>query len=488
MPDAPAHPAADAVSVLHEVFGYSAFRGLQAEVVDHVVGGGDALVLMPTGGGKSLCYQVPAIMRHRRGQGVAIVVSPLIALMHDQVGALEEAGVHAAFLNSTLVDTYFRQFNGHTQVNATDLRSLRYPGSDELVRLGERIATGLPDQNTLDSYIDEELFRMSDPTGTHDPIRTKRRVAEAIEVLRGLGLPREQQNERSALTLLALLGLAPTTPWTGATAPLLGITPIMSAIAHQYGRRYAPNTRETIRRFSVHQFIEAGLLVPNPDRPDRPVNSPNAVYQVEATALALIQTFGSEVWERNLATYLSTRETLRQRNAREREMERIPLRMPTGQEVRLSPGGQNVLVKQILEEFCSRFTPGADVIYVGDTDDKWAYFDHDALHALGVVVDEHGKMPDVIVHDTARNWLVLVEAVTSHGPVSPKRRAELQHIFSGARAGLVFVTAFLTRADMKRFLSDISWETEVWVADAPSHLIHFNGERFLGPYPREIGP
>jgi ATP-dependent DNA helicase RecQ len=97
-----AAPAATAQQVLHEVFGYSAFRGLQAAVVDHVASGGDALVLMPTGGGKSLCYQVPAIVRHRGGHGVAVVVSPLIALMHDQVGALEEAGVHAAFLNSTL--------------------------------------------------------------------------------------------------------------------------------------------------------------------------------------------------------------------------------------------------------------------------------------------------------------------------------------------------------------------------------------------------
>jgi ATP-dependent DNA helicase RecQ len=89
------------LDILREVFGYTAFRGPQAEIVDHVCAGGDALVLMPTGGGKSLCYQVPAIARHRAGHGVALVVSPLIALMHDQVGALEEAGVHAAFLNST---------------------------------------------------------------------------------------------------------------------------------------------------------------------------------------------------------------------------------------------------------------------------------------------------------------------------------------------------------------------------------------------------
>ncbi len=95
-------PTVDPAALLHEVFGYAQFRGHQQAIVDHVIAGGDALVLMPTGGGKSLCYQVPAIARHRGGQGVTVVVSPLIALMHDQVGALEEAGVHAAFLNSTL--------------------------------------------------------------------------------------------------------------------------------------------------------------------------------------------------------------------------------------------------------------------------------------------------------------------------------------------------------------------------------------------------
>jgi ATP-dependent DNA helicase RecQ len=100
--DRPA-PAESALhAILHEVFGYSQFRGAQADIIAHVREGGDALVLMPTGGGKSLCYQVPAIARHRADQGMTVVVSPLIALMHDQVGALEEAGVHAAYLNSSL--------------------------------------------------------------------------------------------------------------------------------------------------------------------------------------------------------------------------------------------------------------------------------------------------------------------------------------------------------------------------------------------------
>jgi hypothetical protein len=123
------------------------------------------------------------------------------------------------------------------------------------------------------------------------------------------------------------------------------------------------------------------------------------------------------------------------------------------------------------------------VIYVGDTADKWAYFEEEWLAGLGIDVDAHGKMPDVVVHHVEKNWLVLIEAVTSHGPVNAKRRGELKALFRDSKAGLVFVTAFLRRQGLVRYLSEISWETEVWVADSPSHLIHFNGERFLGPYP-----
>lgn len=147
-----------------------------------------------------------------------------------------------------------------------------------------------------------------------------------------------------------------------------------------------------------------------------------------------------------------------------------------------SPGGQNVLVQKIVDEFCPRFTPGATPIYVGDTAEKWAHFDENALHALGVRIGAHGKMPDVVVHHETKQWLVLVEAVTSHGPVNPKRRQELKTLFKNSKAGLVFVTAFLTKRGLTKYLGDIAWETEVWVAESPTHLIHFNGGRFLGPF------
>ncbi len=165
-------------------------------------------------------------------------------------------------------------------------------------------------------------------------------------------------------------------------------------------------------------------------------------------------------------------------------MQRIPVRLPNDQAVTLSPGGQNELICRIVEEFCPRFTPGAEVAYLGDAGDKWAVFDRALLASLGVVVDERGKMPDVVVYLREKNWLILAEAVTSHGPMNAKRVLELHALFAHATAGLVFVTAFEDRPTLARYLKDISWETEVWVADAPTHLIHFNGVRFLGPYVR----
>jgi len=234
--------------------------------------------------------------------------------------------------------------------------------------------------------------------------------------------------------------------------------------------------------FTVHQFLEAGLLIANPDKKDRPINSPHNVYQIEGSALELLRTFGTAEWEQSLAVYLAPTQTLKERYAHEREMIRIPIQITPGRTITLSPGGQNVLVERIIEDFCPHYLPGSKLLYVGDTDNKFAYFDQPGLTALGVTVDEHGKMPDIIVHHTSKNWLILIEVVTSHGPVNAKRHEELKHLFRESSAGLVFVTTFLTRKAFAPYAADISWETEVWFADSPTHLIHFNGERFLGPY------
>lgn len=312
--------------------------------------------------------------------------------------------------------------------------------------------------------------------------KKSRHINAANQILISLGLPKAQQNERSALSLLALLNLTPGKAWADAESPLAGITPIMDWARKHYGKEYAPNTRETFRRQTMHQFCDAGIALYNPDKPDRPVNSPQAVYQIEPTALALLRTFGTPAWHDSLTAYLAERETLVARYAKEREQNRIPVKIAPGKEITLSPGEHSELIRAIIEDFAPRFAPDSVLVYAGDTGDKWGYFDASLLAGLGVDVDSHGKMPDVVLHFTAKNWLLLVESVTSHGPVDGKRHAELAKLFAGSTAGLVYVTAFPNRAIMGRYLGEIAWETEVWVADAPSHLIHFNGARFLGPH------
>lgn len=316
--------------------------------------------------------------------------------------------------------------------------------------------------------------------GRRNPAGT--RLAEALSVLQALKVPREQQNERSALTLLALLGMTPRKRWADAEAPLLGITEMMNHFQKHFGKKYAPNTRETVRRFTVHQFVQIGLILANPDDPRRPVNSPDNRYQVAPTLLKLVREYGSSSWNGSLHAFVESSEMLRRLQPREREMVLIPVRLPDGQELKLTAGGQNELVKKIVEGFCPRFTPDGVLVYVGDTGNKQRHLEAKYIQRLGVTIDEHGKIPDVVVHLPERNWLVLIEAVTSHGPIGLKRHNELKDLFKGTKEGLVFVTAFLTRRAMTKYLSEIAWETEVWIAEAPSHIIHFNGERFLGPY------
>ena len=311
----------------------------------------------------------------------------------------------------------------------------------------------------------------------------KRRLAETIEALTALQFGSKQRNETAAYTLLALLDLQPDVSWAEAQAPLCGITPVIDFIATAYGVRYAPNTRETIRDDAVKFFVEEGLLLRNPDDPNRPTNSGKTVYQIEPTALALLRKVGSLEWTQALQQYLASRESLKHEIARKRELARVPVTLPDGSQVALSPGGQNPLIKAIIEHFCPAFAPGGVVLYIGDTENKFVHLEAAGLAALGVIMDSAAKIPDVIVHHTAKNWLLLIEAVTSAGPVDGKRRKELKDLFSGCKAGLVFVTAFENRRTMQSFVSHIAWESEVWIAEDPDHMIHFNGERFLGPYP-----
>ena len=163
-------------------------------------------------------------------------------------------------------------------------------------------------------------------------------------------------------------------------------------------------------------------------------------------------------------------------------MNKIPLESPSGEILELSPGGQNVLVERIYNEFGPHFVPEGIPLIMGDTAKKSGYYDESRLKELGIMLDSHGKIPDVVICDKKNNWLLVIEAVASHGPIEHKRHVELKKIFTKSKVGIVYVTTFLNQKEMLKHFNNISWETEVWIADAPEHMIHFNGSRFLGPY------
>lgn len=308
------------------------------------------------------------------------------------------------------------------------------------------------------------------------------KIDEAVEILTSLGLPRGQQNERSALTLLALANLGPDGSWSDTQRPPLRIWDIMGFMKDAYGKTYAANTRETVRRQTIHQFEQARIVDRNPDDPSRPTNSGKTVYVLTEDAALVLQAYGTIAFDEAVQEFIARYGSLKAAYERQREAHLIPLQLADGTTVYLSPGEHNALQVAIIEEFGPRFAQGAVVLYVGDTAKKHVVCASDELSRLGVPITEHDKLPDILLYQREKNWLFLIEAVTSHGPVSPKRHREIEALLGGCPADRVYVTAFLSIADFRKYAADIAWETEVWIAATPDHMIHFNGPKFLGPY------
>ncbi len=311
--------------------------------------------------------------------------------------------------------------------------------------------------------------------------KKKKKVEEAIQVLIELGMPKEQQNDRSALCLLALLNLPENVAWSNSGRPMLGVTPIMEWIKKYYETTYAPNTREIFRRQTLHQFMEGSIVEYNPDDPGRPVNSPKACYRITEETHNLLTQYGSASWRKSAKQWKGNKRTLSQKYAQERNLNKVPVSFQ-GRQVLLSPGVHSKLIETVVSEFGSRFAPGAIVVYLGDTGAKQELLDQKTLLSLGMKVAKKGKLPDVVLYLEDKNWLFLIEAVTSHGPIDEKRLQELKNLFGDCLANLVFVSAFSDKQTMAKYMPQLAWETEVWISEAPSHMIHFNGEKFLASY------
>ena len=309
------------------------------------------------------------------------------------------------------------------------------------------------------------------------------KISDAQNILKAMGLPVAQQNELSALTLLALCGIKKKSEWKNASKASMGVTKEIMAFVNEHYKKstpYAPNTRETFRRQVLHQFVQAGVVSYNPDDPNLPVNSPKAHYALTEKALKVIQTYGTSEFNSCAESFLAANIEIRRKYAAERDFSRIPL-IINGEEYFLSPGEHNETQVAVVNEFAPRFAPGSTLLYVGDTEDKDLYVNDEGLKALSLKITEHSKLPDVIISDDSQGWLFLIEVVTSHGPVSAKRMVELEEFTKECPYGIVYVTAFPNAKEFKKHVTDIAWETEVWLADTPDHMIHFNGDRFIGP-------
>lgn len=308
------------------------------------------------------------------------------------------------------------------------------------------------------------------------------KLKEAQKILKTLGLPPAQYNEMAALTFLAICNIKEDDDWANATRHSLGVTKgIMTFVNENYNKSYAPNTRETFRRQVLHQFVQARIADYNPDAPNLPVNSPKAHYALTKEVLKVVKTYGTENWKKEVDDFIATVGKLSDVYFKERDLIQIPVQLANGDVIKLSAGKHNEVQAAIVEKFAPRFANGGTLLYLGDTAKKDLFVDEKTLKELGIPIDQHSKLPDVVIYDETRNWLFLIEAVTSHGPVSPKRIVELEEFLKNCKVGKVYVTAFPDMTEFKKHSNNIAWETEVWLMEVPDHMIHFNGDRFMGP-------
>ncbi len=302
------------------------------------------------------------------------------------------------------------------------------------------------------------------------------KIDEARQILSELQVSGKQQTELCCYTILALANLKEADSWGNATNSWMRIHDVISYIKEFYDVSYAENSRETIRKKAMHHFRNAAFIEDN----GKATNSPNYSYRLTGEMLALIKTFNTTEWENAKVTFLSAHESLIDLYASKRSMLKMPVKI-NGEDFTFSPGEHNELQKAIIEEFAPRFAPNSECLYVGDTIEKDLVKNIDRLKELGFVITLHDKMPDVVLYSEEKNWIYFIESVTSVGPMDPKRICEIEEMTTDVNAGKIYITAFLDFKTFKQFSESLAWETEVWIADMPDHMIHLNGDKFLGP-------
>lgn len=305
------------------------------------------------------------------------------------------------------------------------------------------------------------------------------KVVEATEILKALGLPRP--NPKAAYTLLALANMNERKSWRSAERRSMRIHDVIHTIRDVFKVGYAENTREDFRKGILKPFEQARVVDRNPDNPKLATNSPLSHYALTSDALEVLRAYGLEDFDEKVKGFTAAHGSLAVAYAAIKQRNLVPVVLPSGEQLTLTPGKHNELQAAIISLFAPRFAPGAQLLYLGDAAQKTLRVAEKELEQLGITITKHDKLPDVLLYLPSKNWLLLIEAVTSHGPVSPKRLLELEKALQKSTAQRIYVTAFPDFKEFKRHVNDIAWETEVWIAENPDHLIHYNGEKFLGP-------
>lgn len=319
-----------------------------------------------------------------------------------------------------------------------------------------------------------------------------RKINEALELLSNARIPIHSLTgigkDRIALALLSIAKMKPETPWREAAVHGDGANwkltsrQIISFQNEVWKQRISSGSYDDIRRVDLEPLLLAGIAVASAGNPNANQNNPTRSYAVHPEAAALLRSFGSPQAPGEVARFLERMGSLEERMEQRRPL-KISARMPDGKLIDLAKGEHNTLQKATLELFIPRFAPDAKVLYIGDASKKYLHVDAEGLKKLGLSEIAHDMLPDIVVLDTKNQWLVLIEAVHSSNPVSKLRHIALEEFTAGCPLPKVFVSVFATRKEFKRWVFDISWETEVWLVDSPDHLIHFNGDRYLGPHP-----
>lgn len=302
------------------------------------------------------------------------------------------------------------------------------------------------------------------------------KVEEAREFLKTIGMPKAQQTDLCCYVILAMAGIKPDMSWSEATNEWIRIHDMIQFVNTFYGVSYAENSRETFRKQALHSFRTAALIEDN----GKATNSPNYRYRLTEETVELLKTMQTPEWEIVLKRFFCYHKKLIDVYASKKQMTMMPVNI-NGEDFKFSTGKHNELQKAIIEEFAPRFAPNSECLYVGDTTKKDLVKNVDKLKALGFEITLHDKMPDVVLYREDENWIYFVETVTSVGPMDPKRILEITEMTKDVTAGKIFVTAFLDFKTYKKFAEELAWETEVWIAEMPDHMIHLDGDRFMGP-------